>query len=107
MGLATGRHNVVMARLEGLRDPIASLSLEEVGATITSTGELGLVSIVGLSMALGELLVSLAAVKRWVLLLQIQSSRTGRLVPVWIGRIHPDNQLFGFLQQDFLHFWTT
>merc|ERR1719204_875005 len=27
-------------------------------------------------MALGELLVSLAAVKRWVLLLQIQSSRT-------------------------------
>ena len=32
--------------LEGLRDPIASLSLEEVGATITSTGELGLVSIV-------------------------------------------------------------
>ena len=33
--------------LEGLRDPIASLSLEKVGATITSTGELGLVSIVG------------------------------------------------------------
>ena len=33
--------------LEGLRDPIASLSLKEVGATITSTGELGLVSIVG------------------------------------------------------------
>ena len=32
--------------LEGLRDPIASLSLKEVGATITSTGELGLVSIV-------------------------------------------------------------
>ena len=32
--------------LEGLRDPIASLSLEEVRATITSTGELGLVSIV-------------------------------------------------------------
>merc|ERR1719394_1050651 len=56
-------------------------------------------------MALGELLVSLAAVKRWVLLLQIQSSRTGRLVPVWIGRLlHPDNQLFGFLQQDSLHF---
>ena len=72
MGLATGRHNVVMARLkkdevrhdgdiiivldkivmenihnlEGLCDPIASLSLKEVGATITSTGELGLVSIV-------------------------------------------------------------
>merc|ERR1712013_64268 len=44
-------------------------------------------------MALGELLVSLAAVKRWVLLLQIQSSRTGRLVPVWIGSLHPDNQL--------------
>merc|ERR1719206_639801 len=39
-------------------------------------------------MALGELLVSLAAVKRWMLLLQIQSSRTGRLVPVWIGRLH-------------------
>ena len=33
--------------LEGLRDPIASLSLEKVGATIASTGELGLVSIVG------------------------------------------------------------
>ena len=32
--------------LEGLCDPIASLSLKEVGATITSTGELGLVSIV-------------------------------------------------------------
>ena len=32
--------------LEGLCDPIASLSFEEVGATITSTGELGLVSIV-------------------------------------------------------------
>ena len=75
MGLATGRHNVVMARLkkdevkhdgdicncivldkialenihnlEGLCDPIASLSLEKVGATIASTGELGLVSIVG------------------------------------------------------------
>merc|ERR1711973_817031 len=42
-------------------------------------------------MALGELLVSLAAVKRWVLLLQIQSSRTGRLVPVWIGCLHPVN----------------
>merc|ERR1719348_1848013 len=45
-------------------------------------------------MALGELLVSLAAVKRWMLLLQIQSSRTGCLVPVWIGRLHPDNQFF-------------
>ena len=33
--------------LEGLCDPIASLPLKEVGATITSTGELGLVSIVG------------------------------------------------------------
>ena len=33
--------------LEGLCDPIASLSLEKVGATIASTGELGLVSIVG------------------------------------------------------------
>merc|ERR1719167_573318 len=50
-------------------------------------------------MALGELLVSLAAVKRWVLLLQIQSSRTGRLVPVWIGRLHPDNQLLVFFSR--------
>ena len=81
MGLATGRHNVVMARLqkdevkhdicivldkivrenihnlEGLRDPIASLSLEEVGATITSTGELGLVSIVGPAVTLVEIFV--------------------------------------------------
>merc|ERR1719516_686718 len=47
-------------------------------------------------MALGELLVSLAAVKRWMLLLQIQSSRTGCLVPVWIGRLHPHNQFFWF-----------
>ena len=38
--------------LEGLCDPIASLSLEEVGATITSTGELGLVSIVGPAVTL-------------------------------------------------------
>ena len=38
--------------LEGLRDPIASLSLKEVGATITSTGELGLVSIVGPAVTL-------------------------------------------------------
>merc|ERR1719320_2439385 len=58
-------------------------------------------------MALRELLVSLAAVERWVLLLQIQSSRTGRLGPVWLGSLLPDNQLFGFLQQDFLHFRTT
>ena len=38
--------------LEGLCDPIASLSLKEVGATITSTGELGLVSIVGPAVTL-------------------------------------------------------
>ena len=83
MGLATGRHNIVMARLkkdevkhdgdicivldkivmenihnlEGLRDPIASLSLEKVGATITSTGELGLVSIVGPAVTLVKIFV--------------------------------------------------
>ena len=38
--------------LEGLCDPIASLPLKEVGATITSTGELGLVSIVGPAVTL-------------------------------------------------------
>ena len=38
--------------LEGLCDPIASLSLEKVGATIASTGELGLVSIVGPAVTL-------------------------------------------------------
>ena len=43
--------------LEGLCDPIASLSLKEVGATITSTGELGLVSIVGPAVTLVKVLV--------------------------------------------------
>ena len=43
--------------LEGLRDPIASLSLEKVGATITSTGELGLVSIVGPAVNLVKIFV--------------------------------------------------
>ena len=43
--------------LEGLRDPIASLSLEKVGATIASTGELGLVSIVGPAVNLVKIFV--------------------------------------------------
>ena len=53
-------YNIVLENihnLEGLRDPITSLSLEKIGATITSTGELGLVSIVGPAVNLVKIFV--------------------------------------------------
>jgi len=99
VGLATGRDHSVMTGLEGVGDPVASLSLDKVRSTITSGCQLGLVGLVSLGMALCELLVRLAAVEGRILLLEGHSCRTRVLIPVWIGSFHPDEELLGFLEQ--------
>jgi len=99
MGLATGLNHHVMAVLEGVSDPVTGFSLHKVNTTIASSSQLGLVRLVGLSMALCKIPVCLATVKGRILQFEGHSPRTRIFIPVWIGSFHPDEQLFGFLEQ--------